>query len=107
MPTPPELEPAGKLRQNDLSACAMCGDPLYGEAIYFYRVKVQQFILDLGACRRAAGLEMMMGGALAAAMGPDEALAIAPEPERVLNICASCALEPNTSLGHVIDKEVS
>ena len=63
--------------------------------VHFYRVKIEQLVLNMATIRRQAGLEMMMGSAaaLAHALGPDEDLATSMAIRTVL-ICADCSLQP-------------
>jgi hypothetical protein len=57
------------------------GKTIHGQGVasqgpVFYRVTVEQCVLDTSAIRRQAGLEAVVGsGALAAALGPDEDMA--------------------------------
>lgn len=60
--------------------------------IHFYRVEVEQLVLDQRAIERQHGLEMVVGNAaLAAVLGPDEDLAVSVYKGRGL-LCADCGL---------------
>ena len=64
-----------ELRRNDIKRCSLCGrGVMHSNYIFFYRVKVEQFVIDVSAVARAHGADMMMGP-LAAVMTPDEPLA--------------------------------
>lgn len=79
------------MKANEFTKCATCGKGMAASGVHFYRVTVQQHILDPGAIKRAAGLEMMVGH-LAAVMGPDEDLAVKVAEATVL-LCADCGLK--------------
>lgn len=52
------------------------GNSVVAQGPIFYRVTVEQFVLDARAIERQAGLAMMLGSAVVAAvMGPDEDIA--------------------------------
>lgn len=72
--------------------CGNCGEGvLNNNADVFFRVKVERFIIDMGAVHRQAGLEQMMGSPmLAGIMRPDEDMAEEIGSEEAL-ICMSCA----------------
>lgn len=78
-----------ELRQH--ATCDACGRKI-GEAALpiFMRVTVEEFGLDLDACRRQQGLGMMIGAPLAMFMGPDADLAKPLGEPVVLTICCDC-----------------
>ncbi len=78
------------MKQPELKPCAVCGKGLaHGGQISFYKVKIEQMVIDLGAMRRQAGLEMMVGG-LAFHMGPQEDIA-KPLQEKEVLLCMTCS----------------
>ena len=82
------------MKQREITKCLCCDKGIAnGGNAFFYRLEIEQFVLDFPAIQRAAGLEMAMGGAapLAAIMGPDEDIAHGMG-ERTMMICGSCAL---------------
>ena len=73
----------------------MCGKKIGHTGLpFFWRVKVERYVLDIEACRRQQGLGMMLGGTLAQVLGPDEDLA-----KKILcaeiTLCEDCAMEPH------------
>lgn len=95
---------AEELRQS--GPCGICGRGLMADrCITFYRLTVQQFVIDVNAVRRSVGLAMTLGsGDLARVMGPDEYLAVAPCPARPLIVCQTCAVSVDSSLGALIER---
>lgn len=84
----------GGLKRRDIAPCLRCGKGvMHDGAVVFYRVRIETFGADLGAIRRAAGLEMILGGrvGLAIAMGPDEDLAKRLS-DRTGLLCLDCAM---------------
>jgi hypothetical protein len=74
--------------------CAACKKPFGASgAPFFYRVKIDQHIVDMAAVRRQSGLAMMLGSApLAGVMGSNE------DMTKVVNsvemtLCADCCTE--------------
>lgn len=82
------------MKQSDFSKCRGCGRGMAADGeLVFYRVTVEQFVLDYREMRRQAGFEMMMGSpAIAAAMGPDPDLAEKASTTTVL-ICGKCCMD--------------
>ena len=80
------------MKQSEFTKCVTC-DKGMGTGVFFYRVRVEQFVLDIGAIRRQHGLEMVMGAAapLAAMMGPDEDMARGMGEHTAL-ICGECGI---------------
>lgn len=64
-------------KRDELAKCRICGKGMMHDGlIFFYRVKVEQFVIDPKAVTRAMGLELLVGDAsIAHALGPDENLA--------------------------------
>lgn len=80
------------MKADEFTRCAVCGAVLTEKGIHFWRVKVEQFVFDPNAIRRAQGLQMMLGSpAIAAAMGPDEDLAVKMSEGTGL-LCAECGI---------------
>lgn len=82
------------MKQRDFKPCACCGKGMAGGGVHFYRVKIEQLILNPGAIQQQHGLEMMIGNAaIAQAMGPDNDLATPFATAEVL-ICGECGILP-------------
>lgn len=81
-----------ELRQ--FAVCGLCNRKIGATGLpLFYRVTVERFGIDLKAIQRQQGLTMMLGGhaEIAAAMGPDEELALPlMEPVRFA-VCEDCS----------------
>jgi len=75
-------------------------------AIHFYRVTMEQMVLNIPALNRQAGMEMAMGGAapLAEVMGPNEDLAKGMGIHNVL-ICGLCGLS-NIVIHQLLESEL-
>ena len=86
-----ELKTIG-IKENQLRAmadCDLCGEAVGKSGIFFYRVQVDQVIMNGPAINRQAGLGMMTAPALAMVMGPDEDMAHRiPGEEKT--VCARC-----------------
>ena len=96
------------MKQSDFQPCHICGKPLTQcGAVDFHEITVERHVLNLPALRRQAGLTMMMGNtAIAAAMGPDEDMALpVPETRQRLLICGTCAIEPDHRLVNLLFPE--
>ena len=80
------------MKQKDLTKCAFCGKGMmHNGCIQFFEITISRYMVKLGAVRQQAGLEMMIGGQLAEAMGPNEDMATKiGKPSRSL-ICNDCA----------------
>jgi ABC-type uncharacterized transport system permease subunit len=96
-------------KQSEIKPCAFCKQGiLHSASPLFYRVKVEQMVLDMQAIRRQAGLEMMMGSAagLAAIMGPNEDMAKSFGDAQNILICNECALSnPDMLMAFVGEEE--
>lgn len=81
--------------RDDIQTCASCGQGVGIAGPVFYRVKVEQLVLDVRAVQREVGLEMMMGGnvALARALSPERDFA-KPFREAEVLLCGACGIEP-------------
>ncbi len=85
------------MRQSEIEKCAACGRAVgHSNQLVFYQLKARYMMLDIGAIRRADGMEQMMGGGSFGAMiqqvmGRDEDLA-----KEVFNhslcICQQCSI---------------
>jgi len=82
-----------KLRRAEITACFACGKGVaHAGDICFYRVSLQQFVLDPSAIQRQHGLEMQIGNAaLAQIMGPDSPLAQSTDEQKTSLLCQQCA----------------
>lgn len=77
------------------ATCSMCSKPIgHSRAPMFYRVTIEQFVLDKAAISRHAGLTNLLGGNafIAHHMGPNEDLANF-SASATITICMTCALE--------------
>lgn len=73
--------------------CSLCRQPIGHTGMpLFWRVKIERFGIDMAAAQRQQGLGLMIGGALAMHMGPDEDLAHLIH-ETTLTVCETCAVE--------------
>lgn len=82
-------------KRQDIQKCACCGKGLAQGGVHFYRVHIEQMVLDHAAIQRESGLEAVMGGnvAIAAALSPNEDLAQVFRSREVL-ICGECGVAP-------------
>lgn len=85
----PDIKDLPGLRDSELGPCSFCGKP---NGPVFYRATIEQFMVDQSALQRRAGMELMTGShVLAAVMSPDEYLA--RQTSKLSHIvCADCAL---------------
>lgn len=68
----------------------------------FWTATLTRYGLEADAIRRRQGLSIMMGSnPLAAALGPDEDLAVELAPPVKVTICETCATEGTTPLCHL------
>lgn len=77
------------------TTCALCGNKVMASGLpLFWRVTVERFGIDMHALQRQQGLTMMLGGnaAIAAAMGPDEELAVPIGDTATLTVCETCGM---------------
>lgn len=98
------------MKQTDIKKCAICNNGMMHKGIpHFYTVKIQSHILDLSACQRQTGLEMMLGGhaQLANIMGPDEVIAKSLSDEVNAWICQDCAIENLISIIGLLETDES
>lgn len=81
------------MKQGEFKKCAQCDKGMAGQGVFFYRIKIEQMILDFNAIKRAHGFELMMGDAapLAQVLGSDEDLAVSLGAYEVL-VCANCGI---------------
>lgn len=85
---------ATPFKQREIENCGVCGKGLAERpsVTFFYRFKVEQFILDGDAIQRHHGLELALGSAqLAAVMGPDRPIAHGMGESSTL-VCGTCLL---------------
>ena len=94
------------MKQADLKYCINCGKGVghQGHPI-FYRIKIEQMVIDIGAAQRQHGLEMMMGAAapLAEIMGPNEDMAKSIDMIDVL-LCMDCTMFKSTAIALIIER---
>lgn len=85
-----------QIRRTDLQRCALCRNGV-GHSPLFYRLTIEEFVLDPQGIQRAAGLEAFFGGGRAGAtlahvMGDDPALAIRMFVPLQVLLCQDCAV---------------
>lgn len=94
------------MKQRELqerATCCLCKRKLLEKptpSVTFFVIQLSQYLLNLPAIQRAAGLEMILDGnaALAHAMGPDEDLAKQWNETVTVTVCYHCAMEPGNTL---------
>ncbi len=79
------------LKRREITPCACCGKGLAKGGPILYRLQLERFVLNPQAIQHAAGLEMMIGPALASIMGPDADLAAHLDTDAML-VCGDCIL---------------
>lgn len=92
-----------ELRQH--AKCTICGEGIGKCSVpVFFRLRIEQFVLDLKAIQRQQGLTMQLGGAagIAAAMGPDEEMT-ATLDSVTLTVCQHCAGESANPVLHLME----
>lgn len=102
-----KVEHQGSLKPRDLKPCGLCGKGLmHAHAVVFYKVTVQQFVIDMNAVRELAGMELMLGKAapLAEILGSVNEIAFAPVPASAMLVCLECATMQPTSVAAVIER---
>jgi len=79
-----------ELREN--SICSFCGEKIGNGGLFFWRIRLERFGVDIRAVSRQQGLTMMLGGhaQLAMAMGLDEEMAIPVMAPLTLVVCDPC-----------------
>lgn len=84
------------IRAYDLTKCRVCQEGLLKGGPAFYRVTLEQHIVDRQGMQRALGLEqMLMGnGQIAKAMGGNPPVTHQIFESSVL-VCATCAMNPD------------
>jgi hypothetical protein len=90
----------------ELATCSLC-DKKIGETglPLFYKLTVERFGLDLNACRRRMGLDLMIGSpVLAMAFSPDEDLAQSLHGPVTYSVCELCS-QKNPAVMHAIEIE--
>lgn len=85
-----------------VAECSVCGKKI-GECgvPIFYRVRIQQYVVDLAAVQRQAGLGAMLNPQLAMVMGADEDMAkMMDECERT--VCNECVMSGGAEIAAII-----
>ena len=88
----------------EVAECKSCGRP-FGACggILFFRVKIDQYMVNLGALKRQQGLAMLTGSAqLAVVMGPDEDMA-AEMASVTVTLCEECALGKQHNVAELME----
>lgn len=101
------------MKQREIQKCLLCGKGImHAGDTTFYRIQVEQMVINFSAVQRQHGLEQFLNSAqLANVMGPDENLANSVGDPVGGFICQHCAIfedsgiaetyeRMNTSLGH-------
>ena len=83
-----------------LGNCAVCGRKQLDSPLpLFYVVSISRGGFDATALRRAAGLEMQVGGPLSRVLGPDEDLATVIDGPHIVFVHEGCAGD----IGHLLE----
>ena len=90
------------MKQKEFTKCIVCDKGMMHRGdVTFYRIKIDRFIVDVGAFKEAHGLETMLGHPqLAAVMGPDKDLAVQLVKYDSVLICETCATR-GTPVAHL------
>lgn len=77
------------MKLSDLKPCAICGGKI---APLFYRVTIEQMMIDAAAANQVIGLNTVFGGALrlAEAMAPNDDVTLKLQENTVI-LCGDCA----------------
>lgn len=87
------------------ATCSLCRQPILASGLpLFYRVTIERFGVDVGAVQRQHGLGMMLGGALAMHMGPDEDMAKPIGEPVVLTVCEPCSINNDWPVAVLADR---
>jgi hypothetical protein len=94
------------MRQNEIQKCVCCGKGMmHAGSPSFYRVAIEHMVINVGAIRRQAGLEMMLGSpALAAVMGPDQTLAEAVGKPVTVFVCQGCGIMNSVPVAQMLEE---
>lgn len=83
------------VHRKNLQKCARCHKGVMHTGLpLFWRVSIERMGIDVRAVERTHGMDLQIGPALSAIMGPDDALAKPIGPVDQVFVCESCALEP-------------
>lgn len=94
------------MKQQEFTKCVYCNKGMAEDGrIAFYKLTIECMVLNIGAIRRQAGLEMMLNGngRLASAMGADEDLAQPVGEARTALVCSTCGLKQH-ALAEILEK---
>lgn len=85
------------LKRREIQKCRICErGVMHSGQITFYRVTVEQHVVDLGAVQRLNGLEQVVGSPLLAnVMGPNEDLSQPLDRPSTFLLCSECACTRN------------
>lgn len=77
----------------DMSVCGICKKKIGASGVpMFFRVTIEQYVLDVRAVQRQNALGIMIGAPLAQVMGPDEDLAKKTHGVKI-PVCFKCGTE--------------
>jgi hypothetical protein len=96
------------LKQEELTKCILCdkgvmhsGNPI------FFRITIEQFVVDVQAARRVHGMEQLTGNPeIARILGPSEDIAKVLNRKGPVLVCSDCSIfnsDPNVLL-HLFSK---
>ena len=89
------------MKRSQIKKCMQCEKGvMHSRQVQFYSVSISSMMIDLGAVRRMAGMEMQLG-ALAQHMGPDEDMATEVTKASFF-LCFDCAIE-NTCVAQLME----
>jgi hypothetical protein len=107
--TPDDIRKLPGLKRKEITNCELCGNGLAKNGQFvFYRVRVEQYVLDGNAINRRHGLETFFGGGgagalLAQAMGDDEDLAKQMSDSKPRLVCQGCAIDSAMALPRLLE----
>lgn len=79
------------IKQADLKNCVHCKKGVcHNQDLRFFRFTLEDFFINTNNIREQAGLEMMIGGQLAAVMGPNQDIANRVSINKDLFLCGKC-----------------
>ena len=84
-----------------IAKCGICGKKIGESGLpFFFRLKVEQFVIDTDAFKRQVSLGKMTSPAVAMVMGKDDDLAVSVDVKE-MTVCANCATE-NIAIADIV-----
>lgn len=96
------------MKQTELQKCAICAKGMMHDGQpWFYRLSIDQMVIDARAVQRQHGLEQVVGNArIAHALGPQEDMAQKMAGVTIC-VCAKCALMESLPVAVLMDVDHS